>query len=287
VRDTIASLISGRAAILEQAGIDQAEAEIELVLCHLLDTDRFHLYLEGASRLSHSNVKRLDDIVARRSTRYPLQYILLEAWFFGRKFFVCPDVMAPTPETELLCETAIGFVRERRLDKPRILDLGVGSGVIAVTLALELDDCAVLAVDVSPEALDVARRNAATLGAIDRIEFRVSDFFASIPRDDTFNLIVSNPPYVAEHEYETLPPEVKADPKIALLAGRDGLDAIRVILRDAPKHLSARGRLMFEIGYGQADRVGEMTEPDDRYRSITILKDLNQIDRVVILSCDE
>ena len=194
--------------------------------------------------------------------------------------------MVPTPETELLCETAIGFVREKGLARPRLLDIGVGSGVIAVTVAAELDKCEVLAIDCSPEAIKVARRNATDLGVGDKIEFRQSDFFAEIRPDEKFDLILSNPPYISDSEYNSLPPEVLADPKTALLAGEDGLDAIRVILHDAPDYLAEGGLIMFEIGYRQSQRVAELTENDDRYRSIVILKDLNDVDRVVALGCD-
>jgi release factor glutamine methyltransferase len=285
VTESLPRFISEKAGILKAAGIDQAKAEIELILCHLLKCDRLKLYLNGLKALTDAHASELDEIIERRATRYPLQYILEEAWFYGRKFHVSPAVMVPTPETELLCEAAIGFVREKKLAGPRILDLGVGSGVIAVTLAKELDDCTVLAVDVSPEAISVAGRNTAEHCVSDKIELRQSDFFGSTPANKKFDLILSNPPYVSKKEYEALPPEVLADPIAALLSGEDGLDAIRTILRDGPDYLAEGGRIMFEIGYGQADHVAGLTEKDKRYRSIVIIKDLNDIDRVVILSC--
>ncbi len=284
--DKLARFISNKAGILAEAGIDRAKAEIELILCHLLEVDRLHLYLDGSALLTDAVIARLDEIIKRRVTRYPLQYILEEAWFYGRKFYVSPAVMVPAPETEVLCETAIGFVREKKVAKPCILDLGVGSGVIAVTLARELDDCSIIAVDISREVIFVARRNADELGAADKIKFRRSDFFSSISEGEKFDLILSNPPYVSEKEYQALPPEVLADPKSALLAGKDGLDAIRIILREAPNYLAKGGRIMFEIGYNQGATVANLTESDERYQSIVIIKDLNDIDRVIILSCD-
>ncbi len=284
--DQLARFISDKAGILAEAGIDRAKAEIELILCYLLEVDRLHLYLNGSALLTDTVIARLDEIIKRRATRYPLQYILEEAWFYGRKFYVSPAVMVPAPETEVLCETAIGFVREKKMAKPRILDLGVGSGVIAVTLAIELGDCSIVAVDISREVIQVARRNADEFGAADKIEFRQSDFFSSISEGEKFDLILSNPPYVSEKEYQVLPPEVLTDPKGALLAGEDGLDAIRIILREAPNHLAKGGRIMFEIGYHQGAAVADLTESDERYQSIVIIKDLNDIDRVVILSCD-
>lgn len=279
--------ISRKAKILEDAGIEQGKAEVETVLCHLLGVGRLDLYLHGAPSLNEPVVARLDEIIERRSTRYPLQYILEEAWFYGRRFFISPAVMIPTPETEVLCETAIKFVRGKAYAEPRIADLGVGSGVISVTVAAELLNCSVLALDISAQALDVARRNAEALGVIDKIEFIQSDYFVNVPDGRQFDLIVANPPYVADCDYEKLPPEVMADPSVALAAGEQGLDAIKAIVEDAPDYLAKNGRIMLEIGYNQADRVAELTASSDRYKSVSVVRDLNALDRVVILACDE
>jgi len=287
VIEQLPKLVSEKAAVLESAGIDQARPEIELILCHLLDVDRLHLYLDGAKKIDDQIISKLDEIIARRATRYPLQYILEESWFYGRKFFVSPAVMVPTPETELLCETALGYCRYRKYECPRILDIGVGSGVISVTMANELSNCRILALDNSPEAINVARKNAQDLGGTERIEFRESDFFSSVLPDERFDLILSNPPYITEADYKTLPPEVLADPKQALTSGEDGLDAIREILRKAPDHLAEGGRIMFEIGYNQSEKIADMTATDPRFTSLSILKDLNDIDRVVILGRED
>jgi len=287
VIDSLPLLITEKAKVLEDVGIDQGRAEIEIILCHLLKCDRMNLFLSGALLINDDLLSRLEDIVKRRATRYPLQYILEESWFYGRRFFVSPAVMIPTPETELLCETAIRFVKKADLKKPRILDMGVGSGVISVTIAKELADCQIVAVDISPEAIEVAKRNARDLQAADKIEFRQSDLFEAVTGDEKFDLILSNPPYISDEEYKTFPPEVLADPKVALTSGEEGLDAVKLVLRDTPDYLAPGGRLMFEIGYNQAERVQQLTETDDRYRSIVILKDLNDIDRVVLLSCED
>ena len=279
--------ISERATVLEGAGIESAAAEIEWILCHVLDVDRLNLYLHGVELLNHERIKQIDRIVERRATRYPLQYILEESWFYGRKFFISPAVMAPTPETELLCEQAIRFLRTRETCCPRALDVGVGSGVIAVTVALEVPTSHVIALDISPEALAVARRNGSQLCRGFRIEFRQSNLFAAVRDSERFDVIVSNPPYIAEPDYPTLMPEVLADPKIAMTAGEEGLDIIKVLVAKAPDHLAPGGRLMFEIGYGQAEKVAKLTEQDERYDSISILRDLNNIDRIVILSCKD
>ncbi|MGD8922768.1 MAG: peptide chain release factor N(5)-glutamine methyltransferase [Candidatus Zixiibacteriota bacterium] len=286
MKEQLAKFISEKAAVLEQAGIDQGKAEVELMLCHLLDADRLHLYLDGPSRIDDNILEKFNAMFNRRLTRYPLQYILQESWFYGRKFSVSPAVMVPTPETEVLCETALGFCKYRKYEKPRILDLGVGSGVISVTMANELADCSIVALDVSTEAIDVAKKNAATLGGLKKIDFRRSELFSALNNDDKFELILSNPPYISEDEYRTLEPEVLADPKQALVGGADGLDVIRAILKQAPDYLAPDGRIMFEIGYNQSEAIAQLTERDDRYTSLNIIKDLNDIDRVIVLGCE-
>jgi release factor glutamine methyltransferase len=286
VTERIQKFIADKARILTEAGAERAKGEIETALCHLLNCKRLDLYLHGCDLLTDEVRRRLDQIIERRVKREPLQYILGESWFYGRRFRVTPAVMVPTPETELLCETAVRYVQQHRTEPARVLDIGIGSGVIAVTLALELPTCEVVALDISPDALQLARANATELGAVDKIEFRESDFFAAVKPEERFDLILSNPPYIANWEYKDLPPEVKADPTISLLSGDEGLDAIKVILRHTPEFLAPSGRILFEIGYDQAEQVTKLTEMDERYRSIVIMKDYNDWDRVVMLSCD-
>ncbi len=270
--------------MLEKVGIDAGKAELEIILCSLLGVNRLNLYLNGETLLSDDIERQVLEIVKKRKTRYPLQYILEESWFYGRKFFVSPAVMVPTPETEVLCEAAIGFINSQKIESPKILDIGAGSGIISVTVAKELDDAEVLAVDISEAALDVTRKNAADLGAEDKISFRHSNLFENIYSSEKFDLILSNPPYISEEEYKSLPPEVLADPKISLTSGEEGLDVITDIIQQAPDYLMPGGKIMFEIGCNQAERVMKISERHSRYQSIVILKDLNDIDRVAILS---
>jgi len=286
VIEDIVPFVRQQADRLKKVGIDQAKTEIELILCHLLNCERLQLYMYGGEQLDESHLNRFEQIIQHRLTRHPLQFILHEAWFYGRKFFVNESVMAPTPETELLCEQAVALVKQKKLVNPKMLDVGVGSGVISVTMAAELGYGSVVALDISEEALEVARRNVAEYGLAERIELRRSDYFSAVRPDEKFDLIMSNPPYITDGDYVTLDPEVLADPKIAMTAGEDGLDAIRVILRDAPDFLAPGGRIMFEIGLGQAEAVADLTGDDDRYRSLVVIKDLNQRDRLIVLECD-
>lgn len=283
---SLPEFIARKAKVLESFGVESAAAEVEWILCFVTGFDRLHLYLHGADFLTQERLERIDEIIEKRLSRYPLQYILEESWFYGRKFFVSPAVMVPTPETESLVLRAIGFVQNKKLKEPRVLDIGVGSGVISVTIASEIVDAAVVALDISEEAIEVAQRNAEDLQVTDRIEFRQSDLFESLKQGEKFDLILSNPPYIAEPDYAGLMKEVLADPKISLVAGAEGMDIITELIGHAPDYLADGGRIMFEIGYDQSEKVAALTETDERYTSIEIIKDLSDIDRIVILGCD-
>lgn len=268
---------------LRQAGIESPAAEVELVLLHLLDVERINLYLYGDRLINDNILAKFQKIIEKRATRYPLQFILKEAWFYGRRFFVSPDVMIPTPETELLCVTALNFLKYGKLDAAKVLDLGVGSGVISVTVAAEYDNVDITAVDISENALKVAQKNAAIFGVTKKISFICSDLFDALDTKHKFHLILSNPPYISDGEYDGLPPEVLADPKISLVSGSEGMDIINRIIKQAPDYLVEGGALMFEIGYDQAEKVAKAVEQDERYKSYSILKDLNNIDRIAFL----
>jgi len=276
-------LLKESAEKLKNAGIDAATSEVEIILETLLEVERIKVYLYGARLTDDTILKKLNQIIEKRITRQPLQYILGETNFYGRKFMVNPDVMVPTPETELLCELAIKYIKNENLKHIEILDIGTGSGVVGVTMVCELPEVWVTAVDISQAALAMARKNASMHEIESRIRFLNSDLFSKIDEDNKFDLILSNPPYIAQKDYDSLSPEVLADPKISLVSGVDGLDIIRKLIEKSPDYLKENGRLMFEIGYNQAEMVKNITDADVRYKSITIIKDLNDIDRVVIL----
>ncbi len=283
----LTGVIQQAASRLQKAGIDAGEAEAEIILCHLLLTERLQMYLEGANNITPEILAKFEAIVTKRETRYPLQFILGEQYFYGRRFYVNESVMIPTPETELLCENAVRYLSLIDTATPAVLDVGTGAGVIAVTvsleMALEAPQVKMTALDISADALEVARKNASDLGAPD-ISFRESDLFSALTDGERFELILSNPPYIADGEYDGLPPEVKADPRIALTSGERGLDIIKRLIAEAPEYLKPGGKFMFEIGYDQAEWIAEIVEADDRYRSHVLQKDLNDIDRLYILS---
>jgi release factor glutamine methyltransferase len=226
-------------------------------------------------------------VIDRRARREPLAYITGEREFYGRIFDVTPAVLIPRPETELLVEEAlrclqqIGRQAPHDQVRPQVLDIGTGSGCVAITLALEAPVAAIIATDVSTPALDVARRNARRLKAADRIEFRQATFAEDA--SGVFDLIVANPPYVPESTRASLAPEVREyEPAGALFAGRDGLDVIRRLVPSAARALRSGGWLVMEVGIGQADEVGRLMRDSAGFSLVRFARDLQGTDRVVV-----
>ncbi len=227
-------------------------AEARLLLMHVASVSATEIAAHPERDLPSAKLPEFMSLVSRRLAGEPIAYLLGRREFYGRDFNVTPAVLIPRPETELLVEVALRKVS--RGDTPRILDLGAGSGCVAITLALEIG-CEVTAVDVSPEALAVARENADRLGA--RVRFIESDWFAAV--DGQFDLIVGNPPYVAEGDPHLSEGDLRFEPVGALASG-DGLDAIRRILAEAPRHLVPGGWLLLEHGYDQAEALRVLLE---------------------------
>lgn len=237
------------------AGARQAipVAEARLLLGEVLGRNHAWLEAHRDDLIEAAAAQRFAALVARRAAGEPVAYLLGRREFYGRDFAVSPAVLIPRPETELLVEVALAAVAGRA--NPRILDLGTGSGCIAVTLALELPGAEVTAVDISAAALAVARGNAQALGA--GLRCLQSEWFAALG-GERFDLIVSNPPYVAEGDPHLAAGDLRFEPAVALACGRDGLDAIRCILAAAPDHLEPGASLHVEHGYDQAGAMAEL-----------------------------
>jgi release factor glutamine methyltransferase len=219
-------------------------------------------------------------LVARRLTGEPIQYILGETEFFGLPFAVTPDVLIPRPETEHLVEKALELARQFGAS-PRIADIGAGSGAIAVTLAHELAAAQLTAIDLSPAALDVARKNAARNGVLDRIHFFAGDLLAPVA-EEKFEIIASNPPYVPSVDRPTLAVEVREfEPALALFAGEDGLDLYRRLIPVSFSALVSGGYLLLEIGFGQKEKIAALLAQTG-FEKIEFLADLQQIPRVAV-----
>lgn len=250
----------------------------EIVVSALVRVPRSRLLFEK-DREAGDLLGLLRSWMARLAAGEPVQYVA-GAWdFYGREFLLTRDTLIPRPETEGLVERVIdAWKREGRL-RGTLLDVGTGSGAIAVTLALELSAASVLATDVSPGALRVARKNARRHGVAGRVVFLCADAFSALKCGDRFDVVISNPPYVSEGEWSSLPAEVRNfEPPGALLAGADGLAVLRRLVAEAGEYLAPRGDLWCEIGASQGESVRRL--PSGSLKFAGIEKDLAGRDRV-------
>jgi len=257
---TILKVLQWTTGYFSRKGIDQPRANAEVLLAHALGLERIQLYLRHDQPLSPVELARYRQLVQRRAAREPTQYITGKQEFWSLELDVTPAVLIPRPETEVLVEAALEVLGS---ESARVLDLGTGSGAIAIAIAHECPNVQVVATDRSPEALAVAMRNVRKHGFKDRIALAAVAYFdAFTSLFPPFDLIVSNPPYIGENEFSDLAPEVsRFEPSTALLGGgAKGLDAIRRILMDTPDFLKPGGTLLLEIGQGQAD----LLEPELR-----------------------
>jgi release factor glutamine methyltransferase len=228
-------------------------SEARLLLGHVLGQSATWVLAHDDEVLEEDALLVFASLVARRAGGEPVAYLAGYREFFGRKFVVSPAVLIPRPETELLVEVALAGMAAS--ESPRILDMGTGSGCIAITLALESPSAKVSAIDSSEAALTVARRNAELLGAY--IDFRHSDWFESLG-GQRFDVIVANPPYIAAADPHLAEGDLRCEPLAALCSGADGLDALRRIIAAAPAHLTSGGTIWLEHGYDQAGAVREL-----------------------------
>jgi release factor glutamine methyltransferase len=278
---TIAGVLREASQVLQDASVPDARRDAGSLLSFILGKDRTFLISHAEDVVDDGLIERFRDAVERRAAGEPLQYITGVQDFYGREFRVTPDVLIPRPETELLVEAALEVTGSAaRL----ICDVGTGSGCIALTLLCELSQARAVAVDKSTAALEIAKLNARNLAVDDRTMFLVSDCFDALdPRENQFDLIVSNPPYIAGHVVSGLQREVRDhEPLLALSPGSDGLSIIRRLLHAAPAFLKPAGLLIMEIGFDQGEAVrGLIDEPV--WRLLEIRPDLQYIPRIVVL----
>ena len=270
---TIREAVQKAKKCLEEHQVPDYEIDALLLLQSVCGIDRARYYACAGEELPDAD--RYLEKVLRRAGRIPLQQITGEQYFCGLKFIVTEDVLCPRPETELLVEEALKKMKEGG----RFLDLCTGSVCIAVSLLCLGKDLTGCGCDLSAAALRIASENAKLHGVTDRLELLQGDLFDAVC--GTYDMIVSNPPYIAAGKIDTLMEEVKdREPRMALDGGMDGLDFYRRILKDAAVHLNPKGWLLMEIGYDQADAVRSMFD-EDRYEQVRVLKDLAGLDRVV------
>ncbi len=253
---TIAAARRALTDIFRHAGIDSPDTDARLLIAEALDIGRTELMVEGERTVTPEQLQAIDALARRRLAREPVARILGRREFWNLSLQVSDAVLVPRPETETVVEAALDYVVRGglRLEPLRILDIGTGSGALLLALLTELPNARGTATDISAAALDIARGNAEHLGLTARCTFVECDIAAGVT--GPFDLIMSNPPYIAHDEIATLEPEVRDyDPGLALDGGHDGLDAYRAIARDAPRLLAAGGRLIVELGAGQEPAV--------------------------------
>ncbi|TCU79077.1 release factor glutamine methyltransferase [Tissierella praeacuta] len=256
-----------------------------LIMCKLLDVDKSYIYTYGEREVSKEIESKFLQLVERRTEGYPIQYILGEREFMGLDFYLEEGVLIPRPDTEVLVEYIIDYINKRYKNKRiKVLDLGIGSGAISLSIANYCKDVFVYGVDISDTAIKIANINKSKFG-LSNVNFYKGDLFEAIESLDLekeFQIIVSNPPYIASEEIETLDITVKDfEPRSALDGGVDGLDFYRKITPESRKYLKDNGLLIYEIGYNQGEEVRNILI-DEGFREVSILKDLQGHTRVVL-----
>jgi len=282
---TIQKLLKWVTEYLAAKGIESPRLSAELLLSHVLELKRIELYTQFNKQVSQHQLDKLHDLVKRAGLNEPIAYLTGKTEFYSLELEITADCMIPRPETELLVQRAIEYLRTRS-GVQYVCDLCTGSGCIAVAIAKNYPDARVIATDISAAALEVAARNVEKHRLNERVRLLCGDLFEPIIKQldvNQFDLIVCNPPYVSTAEYEKLDKNVKDyEPEFALLAGADGMDVYRKIFEKVDGFLRPGTALMLEIGYAQGPAVKEMLEQTGAFAEIKIEKDFHDNDRIVI-----
>jgi len=279
---SIARILSRLTEVFERAGIETPRLDAEVLLGFCLGKERADLYRDLTVELTDEQIARVLELTGRRKRREPMAYIRGFREFWSLNFIVTPAVLVPRPETECLVEEIIGLRDSTRGFKPRILDIGAGSGAVCVTVASEWPDCEMTATELSAAALEVARANAVKLLGPDRkISFVQGDLYEGV--EGFFDIVCSNPPYISEAEYATLAREVTLyEPRQALVAGPEGTEFHRRIAEGARDRLKPGGWLLMEMGAEQRPALAEILEETRIFDDIRFRADYAGLDRVVI-----
>ena len=280
---TILEVIQRSADFLQKKGVDAPRLQVELLLAYVLKMPRMNLYLNFERPLADREMETLREMVRRRGQREPLQYIVGSVSFCGLEMAVSRHVLVPRPETELLAERAWKFLAQLTENGgPRAMDLGTGSGCLAIALAARAPLAIVDAIDLSHEALSMARENAARHQVAERIEFHQGDGFGAIGGEKRFDLIVSNPPYIPTADINELEPEVREyEPRMALDGGADGMDFYRRIAREGGPFLRPGGRVMLELNDNGGGAVAKIFEGEG-WQIEAVEPDYNKRERILI-----
>lgn len=271
----VLEIIQSTSAYFTKHGVESPRLNAELLVAHVLGKKRIDLYMEFDRPLAEAELEPLRELVRRRAQGEPLQHLLGTTEFFGRVFHVDHRALIPRPETEQLCELILNNPKSK-IENRKFLDVGTGSGVIALTLAAELPTATVVAVDLSEDALALARKNADHLGLTDRVQFIQSNLFEKV--EGVFDCIVANLPYIASEVLPTLSREVQRDPALALDGGASGVEIIARLIADAPAFLSPGGQIVLEIGADQSISLRQQLA-EKHYTEIRAQADYQGFDR--------
>lgn len=278
-RWTIKSILEWTTGYFREKGIKTPRLDAEVLLAHALDTERLRLYLDFERPLSPDERNRFRELVRRRASREPVAYLVGKKEFWSVQIKTLPGVLIPRPETEVLVEVVLQKVRE--LPQPLIAEVGTGSGAVAVAILRENRQAVAIGTDVSIRCLEITRINARDSNTDDRLHLVASNLLAAIQPAGQFDVICSNPPYIPTGVITHLEPEVRDfEPHGALDGGADGLDVIRNLVDQAPVYLKRGGWLVIEFGDGQETSVEELMTHGDRFRDVSIHRDLSGTPRI-------
>lgn len=255
--------------------------EAELLFCKLLGLNRYELYLKRSNLLPKDKCRFIAQVLRRRMQGEPLQYILGCAYFFGAEFKINRNAFIPRPETEILVETVLKLIDKMEYRPINILEIGTGSGCIAISILKFTQDTYVIATDISHEALLIAKENALGHKVIERINFVNCDLFSALK--GKFDLIVSNPPYISSSDIERLQKEIQFEPRIALDGGQDGLAFYLKIIKHCSGLLKKGGFLVLELGFLQLEPLKNILGSYPEFNIMEIIKDYSQVERVVVI----
>lgn len=277
----IKELLNRSDQFLAEKGIESSRLDAEVLMADLLDMERINLYVKYDYPLKSNEIDSYREMIKKRAQRLPVAYITEKKEFMSLEFRVKEGVLIPRPDTENLVEAVIEYCSEQELENPQIIDVGTGSGAIAVSLAHYIDDAKVVGVDLSAAALKVARQNMEKHELSERMSILKSDLLSEFIKREIkgIDIIVSNPPYISEAEMETLAPELKKEPVKALKAGEDGLEYYKRLIPEAEKVLKDGGRIFLEIGYQQAEAVSNLF--GEKWSQVEVEKDYSENDRIV------
>lgn len=264
---------------LKEENISEPVLKARLLLCYILNLKKEELVIYENKEVNSKNEEEYKKNIQKLIEGYPLQYITRHQEFMKLDFYVDENVLIPRADTEITVEEVISYCKNMKKDNIRILDLCTGSGVVAISIGKYIKNCEIVAVDISKNALEIAKNNAFKNG-VQNITWLLSNLFDKV--EGKFDIIVSNPPYIKKDVIPTLEKEVQKEPIIALDGGQDGLDFYREIIKKAPNYLKEEGAIFLEIGYDQKEDVLDIINETKRYKEVISKKDLSGNDRMIM-----